>query len=111
MVLNTLWHYTLRLFDKIAIFEKVRKSVPKGSQKSSKLVQNAPWGRPGSIACAICDVLGDVGKSMLFEIAPGSPKNLKKSILGVPGGGFLPSTRGFGEVGAPRPAANYQRNR
>ena len=76
MVLNTLWHYTLRLFDKIAIFEKVRKSMLKGTQKSSKLIQNAPWGRPGSIACAICDVLGDVEKSRIIEIAPGSPKNL-----------------------------------
>ena len=48
--------------------------MPKGHQKSLKLVQSAPWGRPGSIACAICDVLGDVEKSMIFEVAPGSPK-------------------------------------
>ena len=33
MVLNTLWHYTLRLFDKIAIFEQVGKSTPKGTPK------------------------------------------------------------------------------
>ncbi len=96
MVLNTLWHYTLRLFDKIAIFEKVRKYIPKGSQKSSKLVQNARWGRPGSIACAICDVLGDVEKSMIFEIAPGSPKNRKIGAKWAQGAVSWPSR--FGEV-------------
>ena len=59
--------------------------APQAGCGGSKLVQNAPWGRPGSIACAICDVLGDVEKSMIFEIAPGSPKISKNRSLECPG--------------------------
>ena len=58
----------------IAILEKVRKSMLKGAQKSSKLVQNAPRGRPGSIDRAIWDDFGRGRKSMIFKVAPGHPK-------------------------------------
>ena len=86
--------------------------VPEGAQKSSKLVQNAPWGRPGSIACAICDVLGDGEKSMIFEIAPGSPKNRKIGAKWAQGAVSWPRNSGKDlllPAGVPEPATRATR--
>ena len=77
MAQNHVWRYTLRLFHTFAIFEKTSKNrCEKGPQKSCFLVQNRDLGVQGSIVTTFGDVLGDVEKSMIFEFAPGSPKNL-----------------------------------
>ena len=65
--------------------KKLKNSCQNGSQKSRKVEENRPMGRPGSIYSSFLWILGGVEKSMFFHVALGRPKIAKKGASEGPG--------------------------